>query len=56
MQATEKLKRPLPQPAANQDFVTDAVSTHRPESGWDPFEVWRRMIKEPRDRRAMVST
>lgn len=47
--------------AANQDYVKPRASTpaivtvesldlHKP-TGWDPHEVWRRMIKEPRDRR-----
>lgn len=32
--------RPL-SAAANDEFVTAA----KPESGWDPFEVWRTRIK-----------
>lgn len=40
--------------AANHDFadVRSAASTAKPQaSGWDPVEVWRRMISEPRQRR-----
>lgn len=39
--------------AANQDFVDllprgpQAAST---PAGWDPYEVWLRMIKQPRER------
>lgn len=52
MQANKKLKRPEPERAANQDFAAEVYSAGRSQSGWDPHEVWRRMIKEPRDRRA----
>ncbi len=42
--------------AANQDFLKPrSPATVFVESntsiGWDPHEVWRRMIKEPRERR-----
>lgn len=42
--------------AANQDFLKPksptTATTEAPVSlGWDPQEVWRRMIKEPRERR-----
>ncbi len=54
MQAPDKVKRfIIPAQslmAANQDFVNE----REPASalvGWDPFEVWQRMIKEPRERR-----
>ncbi len=42
--------------AANQDFLKPrspeaaAIETST-SAGWDPHEVWRRMIKEPRERR-----
>jgi hypothetical protein len=37
--------------AANQDFVTGAARIKSAiNMGWDPYEVWKRMIKEPRDR------
>lgn len=55
MQAVDKLKatsRPLIE-AANQEFtpkVREQVA-RLASSGWDPYEVWRRMIKEPRDQR-----
>lgn len=65
MQAVETLldfKSRLAVSAANQDYVKSraapapAVVTIESVDmgkslGWDPHEVWRRMIKEPRDRR-----
>lgn len=35
------------QPAANADYLGDK----RDGAGWDPYEVWLRLVKQPRDRR-----
>jgi hypothetical protein len=43
--------------AANADRLSDQASnpaaprTLEAPSGWDSYEVWRRFIKDPRDRR-----
>lgn len=41
--------------AANADRLDEAasppVNVVNAPSGWDPYEVWRRLIKEPRDQR-----
>lgn len=42
--------------AANQDFVTEAAhGKSAANTGWDPYEVWKRMIKEPRDRLLVIN-
>lgn len=59
MQATDLLSEfgsRLVDSAANQDFLKprspiSLVAESKASHGWDPHEVWRRMIKEPRDRR-----
>jgi hypothetical protein len=57
MQAIEAFKtsRRLELAAANQEFANKIrVQAIRPAvivMGWDPHEVWQRMIKEPRERR-----
>ena len=42
-------------PAANADELVEAQSLSLGVAwtgrGWDPYEVWQRLIKEPRDRR-----
>lgn len=42
-------------PAANADQLGEAqrlsLSVAKTTGGWDPYEVWQRLIKEPRDRR-----
>lgn len=49
-----------PASAANADQL-DAQRTHSPANltgtatGWDAYEVWRRFIKEARDRRESPS-
>lgn len=44
-----------PAAAATDAGSSAALLTDKPggqgESGWDPFEVWRRLVKDPRDRR-----
>ena len=43
-----------PSPAANADRLGDQMGEHQlteAVSGWDSYEVWRRFIKEARDRR-----
>lgn len=62
MQVTDTRKKSpttvVPTQAANQDFVVatatprQAIST---TAGWDPYEVWQRMIKQPRERRSTES-
>jgi len=58
MKHTEPLKKIVPieaARAANHDFagvVPVTPSASKQSSGWDPIEVWRRMINEPRLRRA----
>lgn len=45
-------------PAANADSLgeTDgSVRTTETASGWDAYEVWRRFIKEARDRRELAN-
>ena len=40
--------------AANEDSIPESISTEPPAEipkGWEPYEVWLRMIKEPRDSR-----
>lgn len=60
MKPTESLKQVVKVEtarAANTDFVDIAstVPAAKPQSsGWDPLEVWRRMIKEPRQRRRVL--
>lgn len=53
--------RPTDGPAANDDtlgYRAAAFARNRAENsnsetgGWDAYEVWRRLIKEARDRRA----
>lgn len=40
------------EPAANADQLSDMRRTiARTASGWDPYEVWLRLVKQPRDRR-----
>lgn len=44
--------------AANQDFVDLSPresQAARTPAGWDPYEVWLRMIKQPRERRGEPS-
>ena len=44
-------------PAANADRIEDSfgqttvVATTETSTGWDAYEVWRRFIKDARDRR-----
>ena len=35
------------EPAANADQLGETGRN----SGWDPYEVWLRLVKQPRDRR-----
>lgn len=45
-------------PAANADRLGEAdtsVRTTETATGWDAYEVWRRFIKEARDRRELAS-
>lgn len=58
MKPTESLKQVVKielTQAANHDFVESAPGSSevQPTGGWDPMEVWRRMIQEPRQRRAL---
>lgn len=51
---TLKMMNPTKRPvsAANQYFALPQSGQSAVSSvGWDPFEVWRRMVKEPRERR-----
>ena len=45
--------------AANADQLGDAqpkvTATTETATGWDSYEVWRRFIKEARDRRELAS-
>ncbi|HEY0940661.1 MAG TPA: hypothetical protein VGE08_11235 [Steroidobacter sp.] len=57
-------------PAANADKLADAINLTAPEvgmntvvepsiestGGWDAYEVWRRLIKDARDRRKHQSS
>lgn len=58
MKTTEPLKQIVQieaARAANHDFagvVPVTPTAKQQSSGWDPIEVWRRMINEPRLRRA----
>jgi hypothetical protein len=40
-------------PAANEEHFLETMQPERVEAdgGWDAYEVWRRFIKEARDRR-----
>lgn len=48
-------------PAANADQIDDSfgqttvVAASETSTGWDAYEVWRRFIKEARDRRRSES-
>jgi hypothetical protein len=49
-------------PAANDDQIGDgfgrttvAAATETTSTGWDAYEVWRRFIKDARDRRTSES-
>ena len=45
-------------PAANADRLGEADMPVRPTetaTGWDAYEVWRRFIKEARDRRELAN-
>lgn len=46
-QLTRKAETQL---AANVDHL-DTEQAHTQTSGWDAYEVWRRMVKEPREQR-----
>lgn len=39
------------EPAANADQLSDLQRTVVRTTGWDPYEVWLRLVKQPRDRR-----
>lgn len=39
------------EPAANADQLSDLRRTVARTTGWDPYEVWLRLVKQPRDRR-----
>lgn len=59
MQITDTRKKlstaAVPTQAANQDFVTATAAPRQSiatTAGWDPYEVWQRMIKQPRERRS----
>ena len=64
MQATDTFSSLISQRqqlAANQEFVVDAGQTHTASqadrsTGWDPHEVWQRMIQQPRQRRLQETT
>lgn len=46
-------------PAANADRLSDADTSVRATetaTGWDAYEVWRRFIKEARDRRELAAS
>jgi hypothetical protein len=56
--ATRPIKRPIIEAgsAANADEILDATDTIEPKGiegtgAWDAYDVWRRFIKEARDRR-----
>ena len=45
--------------AANDDQIGEPPALTvvvKAASGWDPYEVWKRRIKEPRDRRMTART
>jgi hypothetical protein len=51
-----------PIPAANDDQIGDGfgrttvvAATETTSTGWDAYEVWRRFIKDARDRRTSES-
>jgi hypothetical protein len=39
------------EPAANADKLDEMRRAVARTSGWDPYEVWLRLVKQPRDRR-----
>lgn len=44
------------QAAANVDYLDvqgERARNHK-STGWDAYEVWQRMIKEPRDQRKLL--
>jgi len=51
-EATKVMDTLVRQPAANDDRVSaDSAAQTATTSGWNAYDVWRRLIKDARDRR-----